>query len=136
MGQFTDILIAEEEETEEIISSESRLDEWDGVDASYISVIDLQNLHELLHEDFEEFQELESSSDGESLVLKCPINLTISLAKASEKKLRRLARRWHATEDFPNHRYDEEDTFELLSELSDLAFSALDQELPLLICLS
>lgn len=131
MSVLTQIVAAEDDESDAIGESLRPLDEWSGVERRGIDTAKIVVMHCLLTgDDFDlaaSFYEPVYVGGEGVVVLRLADEAMAKLASLDEEALARFAAELVATEDFELEGWPEEEVMEMLIELADLAQLAESQ---------
>ncbi|PKO84097.1 MAG: hypothetical protein CVU17_05840 [Betaproteobacteria bacterium HGW-Betaproteobacteria-11] len=131
MSVLTQIVAAEDDESDAIGESLRPLDEWSGVERRGIDTAKIAVMHCLLTgDDFDlaaSFYEPVYVGGEGVVVLRLADEAMAKLASLDEEALARFAAELVATEDFELEGWPEEEVMEMLIELADLAQLAESQ---------
>lgn len=128
----TRILAAEEDEYIAIGESAQPLNEWSGLELAGFDTVRLATLHALVTGDslqmaLDRYEPMYVSAE-ETVVLRLADELLEALVDLDEESLESIAAELAATEEFESERCNEEDVFDLLNALAELAQLAESQE--------
>lgn len=126
MGILTNIVAADEDDTEAIGESLHPVDEWSGMELRDVDTAKIATLHSLLTGDlFDDavahYEPLYVSAAEGALVLRLADELAVKLAELEEEPLVEVAAELAATEEFEYANWEEEEIVAMLAELADLA---------------
>lgn len=131
MGLLVNIIVADDEEIEDIAAAEHPVEEWSGIEARDIDTAKLATLHCLLLDDVYEdalgTYEPVYASDEDVLILRIPDELAEKLALLEEEALEQVGEELAATEEFEMNDWPVEEVQALLIEIGELAKLAESQ---------
>ena len=131
MGLLVNIVIADEEEIEDIAAAEHPVEEWSGIEARDIDTAKLATLHCLLLDDgYDEAlgaYEPVFASDEDVLIVRIPDELVDKLALLEEEALDQVGEELAASEEFEMNGWPVEEVQALLVEIGELAKLAESQ---------
>ena len=127
----TRLLAAEEDEYVAIGESARPLNEWSGIELPGFDTVRLATLHALVTGESMQMAldryEPVYVSDEQTVVLRLADELLEALVALDEESLESVAAELAATEEFENEQCHEDDVFDLLNSLSELAQLAESQ---------
>ena len=132
MRHETWLLAADEDEYLDMIDAPRPLERWSGISVPGFDTLRLATLHGLLTGDtmqasIERYEPIYVSSDDEVLILRVAEEMLESLIALDEESLVSLASELVASEDFDDASWAEDDLFDIIVAIKELAELAESQ---------